>query len=58
MVKTEEICGLIEGDHYEGGKLIDKEGYEIPVVTPEEFEQIQTGTIEMPVPKIAKTSEH
>ncbi|MGP9488194.1 nucleobase:cation symporter-2 family protein [Glutamicibacter sp. 363] len=57
MVKREEICGLIEGDHYEGGKLIDKEGYEIPVVTPEEFEQIQTGAIEMPVPRVAKTAE-
>ncbi|GAA2960014.1 nucleobase:cation symporter-2 family protein [Glutamicibacter bergerei] len=58
LVKREEICGLIEGDHFEGGKLIDKEGYEIPVVTPEEFEQIQTGAIQMPVPKVAETPEH
>jgi NCS2 family nucleobase:cation symporter-2 len=58
LVKREEVCGLIEGDHFEGGKLIDREGYEIPVVTPEEFEQIQTGAIQMPVPKVAKTPEH
>jgi len=58
MVKTEEICGLLDGDHYEGGKLIDKDGYEIPVVTPDEFEQIQTGAIQMPVPRLTKSSEH
>lgn len=58
MVKTEEICGLLEGDHYVGGKLIDKEGYEIPVVTPDEFEKIQTGAIQMPVPKPTNLSGH
>lgn len=58
MVKQEEICGLLEGDHYEGGKLIDGEGYEIPVVTPDEYEKIQTGAIQMPVPRLATTSEH
>lgn len=58
MVKTEEICGLLEGDHYVGGKLIDKEGYEIPVVTPDEFEKIQTGAIQVPVPKPTNLSGH
>ncbi len=58
MVKTEEICGLLDGDHYEGGKLIDKEGFEIPVVTPDEFEKIQTGAIQMPVPKPTNLSGH
>ncbi|UUX59016.1 MULTISPECIES: nucleobase:cation symporter-2 family protein [Glutamicibacter] len=52
MVKRDEICGLIEGDHFENGKLIDKEGYEIPVVSPDEFEKIQTGQIQMPLPKL------
>lgn len=52
MVKQEEICGLLDGDHFEDGKLIDKEGYEIPVVTPADFEKIQTGEIQMPVPKL------
>lgn len=47
MVKQEEICGLIEGDHFEDGKLIDKDGQEIPVVTSEEFEQIMTGQIDL-----------
>lgn len=41
-----------------GGKLIDKEGYEIPVVTPDEFEKIQTGAIQMPVPKPTNLSGH
>ncbi|KSU66243.1 uracil permease [Arthrobacter sp. NIO-1057] len=58
MVKQEEICGLIEGDHFENGKLIDKEGYEIPVVSPDEFEKIQTGQIQMPVPKLAESQDH
>ena len=58
MVKQDEICGLIEGDHFENGKLIDKEGYEIPVVSPDEFEKIQTGQIQMPVPKLAESQDH
>ena len=58
MVKQDEICGLIEGDHFENGKLINKEGYEIPVVSPDEFEMIQTGQIQMPVPKLAKSQDH
>ncbi|MHC6178191.1 nucleobase:cation symporter-2 family protein [Glutamicibacter endophyticus] len=53
LVRKDEVCGLIDGDHFEGGKLIDKDGYEIPVVTPEEFEKIETGAIEMPKPKLA-----
>ncbi|WP_431710652.1 nucleobase:cation symporter-2 family protein [Glutamicibacter uratoxydans] len=47
LVKREEVCGLIEGDHFEDGKLIDKDGAEIPVVTSEEFEQIMTGQIDL-----------
>jgi len=58
MVKEEEVCGLIEGDHFEGGKLIDKDGYEIPVVTSEDYEKIQTGAIQMPAPRLAGSSEH
>ena len=52
MVKQDEICGLLDGDHFEDGKLIDKEGYEIPVVTPDDYQKIQTGQIQMPVPKL------
>ncbi len=58
MVREEEICGLIDGDHFEGGKLIDKDGYEIPVVTSEDYEKIQTGAIQMPAPRLAGNSEH
>ncbi|WP_313810355.1 solute carrier family 23 protein, partial [Glutamicibacter sp.] len=58
MVREDEVCGLIDGDHYEGGKLIDKDGYEIPVLNHEDYEKVQTGAIEMPVPRLAKTSEH
>lgn len=58
MVREDEVCGLLEGDHYEGGKLIDKDGFEIPVLNHEEYEKVQTGAIEMPVPRLAKTSDH
>ncbi|MGP9529797.1 nucleobase:cation symporter-2 family protein [Glutamicibacter sp. AOP5-A2-18] len=52
MVKQDEVCGLIDGDHFEDGKLIDKQGYEIPVVTPDDYQKIQTGEIQMPLPKL------
>ncbi|TAP28676.1 nucleobase:cation symporter-2 family protein [Arthrobacter sp. S41] len=55
MVKQDEVCGLIDGDHFEDGKLIDKEGYEIPVVTPDDYQKIQTGEIQMPLPKLNQT---
>ena len=58
MVKREEVCGLIEGDHFEDGKLIDKDGQEIPVVTSEEFEQIMTGQIELQHPSQPKSAGH
>ncbi|GAA1405888.1 uracil permease [Glutamicibacter uratoxydans] len=58
MVREDEVCGLIDGDHFEGGKLIDKDGFEIPVLNYEEYEKVQTGAIEMPVPRLAKTSDH
>lgn len=47
IVKREQICGVLEGDHYQDGKLIDGEGQEVPVVSEEEFEQIQTGQIDL-----------
>ncbi len=58
MVKQEEICGLLEGDSFEDGRLIDKDGQEIPVVTSEEFEQVMTGQIELQQLSQSKSSGH
>ncbi len=39
MVREEEVRSLLDGDHYEAGKLIDADGEEVPVVSDEEFKQ-------------------
>jgi len=40
IVKAEEVRGLLEGDHFKSGRLIDAAGEEIPVVDDEEFRGI------------------
>ena len=51
VVCQDDICGLVDGDRYTDGALIDREGYEVPVLSSEEYEQIQTGAIQLPVPR-------
>jgi len=51
MVREEEVCGLLDGDYFASGKLVDKDGYEVPVVTEEELQQIQTGALPLPEPR-------
>lgn len=46
MVSTMELTALREGDYIEGGKLLDKEGNEVPVASPETVrEALETGQI-------------
>ena len=40
IVKAEEIRGLLEGDRFKSGKIIDADGEEIPVVNEDEFKGI------------------
>ena len=40
IVKAEEVRGLLEGDRFKSGRLIDADGEEIPVVDDEEFKGI------------------
>lgn len=40
IVKAEEIRGLLEGDRFKSGKIIDANGDEIPVVNEDEFKGI------------------
>ncbi len=51
VVCQDDICALLDGDQYADGKLIDKEGREVPVVTQEEYAQIETGDMDRPVPR-------
>jgi NCS2 family nucleobase:cation symporter-2 len=51
VVCQDDICALLDGDQYADGKLIDKEGREVPVVTQEEYAQIETGDVDRPVPR-------
>ncbi|MDO5745546.1 MAG: solute carrier family 23 protein [Micrococcaceae bacterium] len=37
MIRVEEVRGLQDGDHFVGGKLIDADGEEIPVVSDDDF---------------------
>jgi xanthine permease len=46
MVSTTELTALQEGDYIENGKLLDKDGNEIPVATPEKVQEaLHTGQI-------------
>jgi uric acid transporter len=49
MVRREEICGLLDGDYFEGGKLIDADGQEVPLVNDRQYrlvqEKLETGEI-------------
>ncbi|MFL4476169.1 nucleobase:cation symporter-2 family protein [Paeniglutamicibacter sp. MACA_103] len=40
IVKAEEVRGLLEGDRFKSGRIIDAEGAEIPVVNEDEFRGI------------------
>jgi hypothetical protein len=31
MVRADELAALVEGDSFVGGRLIDKDGHEVPV---------------------------
>jgi len=51
MVRQEDVRGLLDGDYFQGGTLVDKDGYEVPVVSSEQYEQIHTGALQIPQPK-------
>ena len=60
MVRSEEVRGLLDGDYFQAGKLIDADGDEIIVVTDEEFRaevvrhQHECENAGIPVPEISE----
>lgn len=58
IVLASEVQGLQEGDYYLSGKLVDKDGFEVPVVNKEDYELIETGAIELPARQKFEQSEH
>ncbi|OMH27657.1 uracil permease [Tersicoccus phoenicis] len=56
MVRDDELEALEEGDYFQGGKLMDKDGNVVEVVTPAVFDEaVKTGAIQR-VPRNGNTA--